>query len=109
MWLLRGMLFRWLWDRFSRRQAQQRGRWGRQQETRSRGQQAKNWRRQPPTSRRGAPQQPRRGRGGVWGPFPYYSRRTRGGSRMTVSGCCLPLALGLLSFPAVALRLVLKR
>lgn len=36
----------------------------------------------------------RRGRSGFFGPFPYYSRRTRGGSRVTVSGCCLPIPLG---------------
>jgi hypothetical protein len=31
---------------------------------------------------------------GFWGPFPSYSRRTRRGS-IRVTGCCLPLALGL--------------
>ena len=36
----------------------------------------------------------RRGRSGFFGPFPYYSRRTRGGSRVTVSGCCLPIPFG---------------
>jgi hypothetical protein len=36
-----------------------------------------------------------RGRGGFRGPFPYYSRRTRGGSRVTVTGCCLPIPLAL--------------
>jgi hypothetical protein len=38
-----------------------------------------------------------RGRGGwgMRGPFPTYSRRTRGGSRVTVTGCCLPIPLAL--------------
>jgi hypothetical protein len=35
-----------------------------------------------------------RGRGGLF-PFPHYSTRTRGGARVTVGGCCLPLALTL--------------
>jgi hypothetical protein len=40
----------------------------------------------------------RRGRSdgfGLWGPFPTYSRRTRGGGRVSVGGCCLPIPLGL--------------
>jgi hypothetical protein len=42
-------------------------------------------------------------RTGFFGPFPYHSRRTRGGSRVTVSGCCLPIPLGILAaFAAVA-------
>jgi hypothetical protein len=32
----------------------------------------------------------------MWGPFPRFSTRTRRGSRVTVSGCCLPIPLGLL-------------
>lgn len=48
----------------------------------------------------------RRARGGFLGPFPYYSRRTRGGSRVTVSGCCLPIPLGVVSaFVLTAWRL----
>jgi hypothetical protein len=43
----------------------------------------------------GAPR-PRR-RGGFYGPFPYYSTRTRRGSRVTVSGCCLPIPLGVVA------------
>lgn len=39
---------------------------------------------------------------GFWGPFPSYSRRTRGGGQVRVSGCCLPLALGLLALPTTA-------
>ena len=42
----------------------------------------------------------RRGRGHFIGPFPAYSRRTRGGSRVTVSGCCLPIPLGIMLLPA---------
>ena len=47
----------------------------------------------------------RRGRSGfgMWGPFPTYSRRTRGGSRVRVTGCCLPLPLTLAVGTAVAL------
>jgi hypothetical protein len=35
------------------------------------------------------------GRFGFWGPFPYYSRRSRGGAEVSVSGCgcCLPIPL----------------
>jgi hypothetical protein len=32
---------------------------------------------------------------GFFGPFPTYSTRTRRGSRVTVSGCCLPIPLAL--------------
>lgn len=51
----------------------------------------------------------RQGRGGFFGPMPYYTRRTRGGSRVTVSGCCLPIPLGLLAGVAVGLRLLIRR
>jgi hypothetical protein len=48
----------------------------------------------------------RRGRTGFFGPFPYYSGRTRRGSRVTVSGCCLPIPLGVFSaFVLAAWRL----
>ena len=50
-----------------------------------------------------------RSRSGFYGPFPYHSRRTRGGSRVTVSGCCLPIPLGMLASVAVAARLLLRR
>ncbi len=52
-----------------------------------------------------------RGRGGGhWiGPFPAYSRRTRGGSRVTFTGCCLPIPLGMLGALAVAVRLLTRR
>ena len=50
-----------------------------------------------------------RGRGGFVGPFPYYSRRTRGGSRVSVSGCCLPIPLGLLVLAGAGARLLVRR
>ena len=49
------------------------------------------------------------GRGGFFGPMPYYSRRTRGGSRVSVSGCCLPIPLGLLATALFASRMLLRR
>ena len=55
----------------------------------------------------------RRGRSregfGFWGPFPSYSRRTRGGGRVRVSGCCLPITLGLTAVPTIAVREALRR
>ena len=36
-----------------------------------------------------------------WGPFPAYTRRTPRSS-VRVTGCCLPLALGLAAAPATA-------
>jgi hypothetical protein len=51
----------------------------------------------------------RQGRGGFFGPFPYYSRRTRGGSRVTVSGCCLPIPLGMLTLLALGARTLVRR
>jgi hypothetical protein len=52
----------------------------------------------------------RRGRGGFsfWGPFPSYSRRTRGGGSFRVSGCCLPLTLAMAAAPALGVRLVVR-
>ena len=50
-----------------------------------------------------------RGRGGFFGPMPYYSRRTRGGSRVSVTGCCLPIPLGLLVLSGLGTRLLLRR
>ena len=46
---------------------------------------------------------------GLFGPVPYYSTRTRRGTRVSVGGCCLPLALGILAVPVAALRLALRR
>lgn len=41
---------------------------------------------------------------GRWGafPFPNYTTRTRGGSQVTVGGCCLPLPIGCLTILAGA-------
>ena len=50
-----------------------------------------------------------RGRGGFFGPMPYYSRRTRGGSRVSVTGCCLPIPLGLMATLGVGARMLLHR
>ena len=52
---------------------------------------------------------PRRSGFGFWGPFPSYTRRTRGGGRVRVTGCCLPLALGLAAAPAMAGRAAWRR
>jgi hypothetical protein len=50
-----------------------------------------------------------RGRTGFFGPMPYYSRQTRGGSRVSVGGCCLPIPLGLLTSLGLGARLLLRR
>jgi hypothetical protein len=47
---------------------------------------------------------PRRSGFGMWGPFPSYSTRTRRGSRVRVSGCCLPIPLGLVLGAAMLAR-----
>jgi hypothetical protein len=53
---------------------------------------------------------PRRRSGfGFFGPFPYYSTSTRRGTRVSFGGCCLPLALAMVTAPVAALRLVLRR
>jgi len=52
---------------------------------------------------------PPRGRAGFFGPLPYYSGRTRRGSRVTVSGCCLPIPLALTGVLGVAARALLYR
>ena len=46
---------------------------------------------------------------GMTGPFPSYSRRTRGGSRVTVGGCCLPIPLALTLAAAGATVRVARR
>jgi len=51
----------------------------------------------------------RKGRFGFWGPFPSYSRQTRGGGRVKVTGCCLPFALGIVALPTVAARTAWRR
>ena len=49
-----------------------------------------------------------RRRTGFFGPFPYYSAPTRGGSRVTVSGCCLPIPLTIALASAAALVRLLR-
>lgn len=49
------------------------------------------------------------GRFGFFGPMPYYSKQTRGGSRVSVGGCCLPLALGMVATPGVAASVAVRR
>jgi hypothetical protein len=47
-------------------------------------------------------------RGGLF-PFPHYSTRTRGGSRVSVSGCCLPIPLMLCVSALAGARALLRR
>jgi hypothetical protein len=51
----------------------------------------------------------RRGRTGFWGPMPYYSGRTRRGTRVHVSGCCLPIPLGMLLATVLGARSLVRR
>ncbi len=51
----------------------------------------------------------RRGRGGFIGPFPAYSTRTRRGSRVTVTGCCLPIPLVLAVSAGLGARVLIRR
>ena len=44
-----------------------------------------------------------------WGPFPSYSRRTRGGGRVRVTGCCLPLTLWMVAVPSLGARALWRR
>jgi hypothetical protein len=43
------------------------------------------------------------------GPFPTYSTRSRRGSRVTVSGCCLPIPLALTIAAALGARSAVRR
>jgi hypothetical protein len=43
------------------------------------------------------------------GPFPTYSARTRRGSRVTVSGCCLPIPLVIAAATAFVARALKPR
>jgi len=67
---------------------------------RSRGYRSYRPYRQPPPRYRS----PGRGRVGFFGPVPYYSRTTRGGSRVSVGGCCLPIPLTMLVAAMAALK-----
>ncbi len=49
-----------------------------------------------------------RSSGGIF-PIPHYTRHTRGGTRVTFGGCCLPLALTFVAVPAAAVRFALRR
>ena len=51
----------------------------------------------------------RGGRVGFFGPMPYYSGRTRRGTRVQVGGCCLPIPLGMLAAALGALGLLKRR
>jgi hypothetical protein len=51
----------------------------------------------------------RRGRARFVGPFPRYSTRTRGGSRVTVTGCCLPIPLALAIGALLGARALVRR
>lgn len=51
----------------------------------------------------------RQGGFGLFGPVPYYSRQTRGGGRVSVGGCCLPIPLALSVALAGTLRLLVSR
>jgi len=51
----------------------------------------------------------RRGRFGLWGPIPYYSTRTRRGSKVSVGGCCLPIPLLVVLSTGGALRALWRR
>jgi hypothetical protein len=64
----------------------------------------RGWRAPPPRYGRR-----RQGRVGMFGPFPTYSTRTRRGSRVTVSGCCLPIPLALAVGATLAARGLLRR
>jgi hypothetical protein len=59
--------------------------------------------------RRPPPPAARPGRAGFFGPFPTYTRRTRGGSRVTVSGCCLPIPFALTVGALAGARALLRR
>lgn len=48
-----------------------------------------------------------RASGGLF-PFPHYSTRTRRGTRVSVSGCCLPLPLALTLGLVGAIRAVVR-
>jgi hypothetical protein len=51
----------------------------------------------------------RRGRVGFFGPMPYYSGRTRRGTRVQVSGCCLPIPFALAVASVAGARALLRR
>lgn len=95
----RALLLRWLFgNRDRRRPARRRTYWGPPA-------------RSHPRQRYGYGRSRSRSRGGfgMFGPFPTYSRRTRGGSSVSVGGCCLPLPLALSAILAALARFGLHR
>lgn len=46
---------------------------------------------------------------GMWGPLPSYSTRTRRGSRVHVTGCCLPIPLTFVLAAGLGARAALRR
>lgn len=88
----------------SNRRVAPRGRYGQRYPTAYGGRYANRYGggfgRRPPSSR---------GRVGFFGPVPYYSRRTRGGGRVSVGDCCLPIPLTLSLALAALGRFVLRR
>ncbi len=61
-----------------------------------------------PRSGYGRRRQPPRSGFGMRGPFPAYSRRTRGGGQVHVTGCCLPIPLALATGAALGGRAALR-
>jgi hypothetical protein len=61
-----------------------------------------------PRSGYGRRRQPPRSGFGMRGPFPSYSRQTRGGGRVHVTGCCLPIPLALATGAALGGRVALR-
>ena len=46
---------------------------------------------------------------GMWGPVPHYTRQTRGGGRVSVGGCCLPIPLTFAAGVVALARLAVAR
>jgi hypothetical protein len=95
-WLLRAFLFRRLFG--GRRRSRGYGGWG------GRGYGGRGYGRYG-----GYGGRQRSGGFRFFGPFPTYSTRTRRGSRVTVSGCCLPIPLALTLAAALGARAALRR
>ncbi len=62
-----------------------------------------------PPTRYGYGRRPQRGGFRMVGPFPSYSTRTRGGARVSVGGCCLPIPLTLAIAVLGAVRVLVRR
>jgi hypothetical protein len=96
MGLLRGAARAYLLHRLTRGDGRRRSRSGRYGASRSPS---------PFLARRS----PRRRSGFGMSPLPSYTRRTRGGSQVRVTGCCLPIPLALAAGTAVAARQMTRR